>query len=342
MTSEYLHAQTCGGLGELVLDRPKALNALDPGMIHAIAGSLETWLDDSSIKAVLFRGNGGKAFCSGGDVRTVRQQRLDSDESSAAAFFRDEYAMNLQIAEYPKTTISIIDGICMGGGIGVAGHCRIRVVTEKALLAMPETAIGFIPDVGSTYLLPRTPGNLGRYLGVTSARMNGWDALWAGLATAFVPSDRIDELLAALQAEPASAEAIVNRFAIWPEDATTRPQLDSPAWTEVSPMAAHRALIDRLFASADLREILDAVIACPEDYARGIEEALRSHSPAAMRQTLELLANPLPSVGESLQRELVTALDMITRPDFMEGVRCVLVDKGDTPTWEYPTIADLP
>lgn len=342
MTSEFLHLHTSPGLGEIILDRPKALNALEPSMIHAILGALDSWLDDSSVETVIFRGNGGKAFCSGGDVRTVRQQRLDGDEASAEAFFHDEYAMNLQIAEYPKATLSIIDGICMGGGIGVAGHCRIRVVTEKALLAMPETAIGFIPDVGSTYLLPRTPGNVGRYLGVTSARMSGWDALWAGLATHFVPSDRIDALLEEVRATPSDALAIVTRHAIWPEDAPSRPDLDSPAWTLVSPVAAHRDLIDRLFASDDLHEIFDAVVGCPEEFARPIEQAMRSLSPSAMSQTLELLATPLPTVGESLQRELVTALAMIHRPDFMEGVRCVLVDKGDTPAWEYPTIAHLP
>lgn len=333
LASEFIRTSVENGLGEIVLDRPKALNALDTGMVRAIDATLRAWADDHEVVAVMITGAGGRAFCSGGDVRTVRQQWLEGLHDQAEGFFTEEYAMNLLIARFPKPIVAIADGICMGGGIGVAGHCSICIVTDRSLLAMPETAIGFIPDVGTTYLLPSAPGMAGRYLGVTGARMSGWDAVWSGLATHWVPADSLEALVAALRSTPADAAAIVNAAARWPSGHGSRPDADDPAWTGASELAAHRDEVDRMFASDDLGEVLAAIAAEPGDFARSTQASVVRMSPSAMRAALDLLAHPLATLEESLGRETQVAHRMIREHDFQEGVRSVLVDKDGQAAW---------
>ncbi len=190
--------RTEGALGRLTLNRPEAINALDEDMIATITEALVAWRDDSDVQIVLIDGAGERGMCAGGDVRRLHGQITSDHPEQAAEFFRGEYAMNAMIAEYPKPVVALADGITMGGGIGLAGHAAIRVVTERSKLAMPETRIGFTPDVGGTWLLGRAPGRLGEYLGLTGATMNGADAVYAGFADHFVPSDRLDALREAL------------------------------------------------------------------------------------------------------------------------------------------------
>ena len=178
-------ARRDGRVGRIVLNRPQTLNALDLPMIRACAEALETWRDDPHVHAVVIEGAGDRAFCAGGDVRALRQYQLDGEHHKAETFFREEYQLNLMIATYPKPYIALIDGICMGGGIGVSVHAPYRVATERAAFAMPETAIGFFPDIGATYFLPRLPGQVGTYLGLTGLRMQGADAVHAGIGHAF-------------------------------------------------------------------------------------------------------------------------------------------------------------
>ena len=177
-----------GRVGRIVLNRPKALNALDLDMIRTCTRALEQWRDDPHAHAVMIEGAGDRAFCAGGDIRAVRQFHLQGRTDQVEAFFSEEYALNFMIATWPKPYIALIDGICMGGGIGLSVHGAYRVATEHALFAMPETGIGFFPDIGATYVLPRLPGRLGTYLALTGARLQGADAVHAGLATQFTPS----------------------------------------------------------------------------------------------------------------------------------------------------------
>src|SRR5215469_18832721 len=191
-------ARRDGRVGRIVLNRPQALNALDLPMIQALTKVLQGWRDEPHIHAVVIEGAGDRAFCAGGDVRALRQFELDGEHHKAEAFFREEYELNLLIATYPKPYIALIDGICMGGGIGVSVHAPYRVATEQAAFAMPETAIGFFPDIGATFFLPRLPGFMGTYLGLTGTRMQGADSVYAGLGTHFVQRTGLRALSAAL------------------------------------------------------------------------------------------------------------------------------------------------
>lgn len=338
---ESVRSSAAGGLGEIVLDRPGALNALDLPMVRTIDSVLRAWADDDDVHAVLIRSDSSRAFCAGGDVRAVRQARLDGDDVAAEQFFVEEYAMNLLIAEYAKPIIAIADGICMGGGIGIAGHSRHCVVTERSILAMPETAIGFFPDVGGTWLLPRLPGACGRYLGLTGARIDHWDAVWCGLASHFVPSEVLERLVEAIRSQPHAAADLLAKSAQWPDGAAARPATEDPVWASASVLAAHREAVDRMFEPDDLGAILQAVAGEPGDFARSTRAALVAASPSAMRVTLELLADPLPTLRESLVRETEVARRMTREHDFLEGVRAVLVDKDGHASWSPATVEQL-
>src|SRR5690348_14095528 len=199
MTSDQtLVTKRDGRIGRIRLNRPKALNALDLDMIRACTRILHTWADDPHVHAVVIEGTGEREFCAGGDIRALRDAQLSGDRAAADAFFTEEYALNLLIATYPKPYIALIDGICMGGGIGLSVHAPYRVATEHAAFAMPETAIGFFPDIGATFFLPRLPGQIGTCLGLTGARMQGADAVHAGLATHFTPRSKLPALSRAL------------------------------------------------------------------------------------------------------------------------------------------------
>ena len=200
-------ARRDGRAGRILLNRPKALNALDLDMIRALTRVLTEWHDDPHVHVIVIEGAGDRAFCAGGDIRALRDAQLNGNRPAADAFFTEEYALNRMIATYPKPYVALIDGICMGGGIGVSVHAPYRVATEHAMFAMPETAIGFFPDIGATFFLPRLPGRIGFYLGLTGARMQGADAVHAGLATQFSPRAQLAALSQALAADGAGALA---------------------------------------------------------------------------------------------------------------------------------------
>jgi enoyl-CoA hydratase len=305
-----------GAAGTILMNRPRALNALDLPMIEAIGAALRDFRDDPQAKLVILEGAGGRAFCAGGDVRRMRELALARDSAGIEAFFAGEYAMNLGIAEFGRPWISLIDGVCMGGGIGVSVHGSHRVVTEHALLAMPETAIALFPDVGTSFVLPRLPGALGAWLALTGARLRGAEAVEAGLATHFVPRDDLAALRAALLAGDAGA---VDRFA--------RP-------VPPGPVAAQRPAIDRCFGHATLHSIRDALAAEDSDWARDQLAILARMSPTSMAVTLELLRRGrMMTLAECLQMELRLTRRITLHPDFAEGVRAVLVDKDNAPRW---------
>jgi enoyl-CoA hydratase len=305
-----------GAAGCFVMNRPRALNALDLGMIEGIAAALRDFRDDPAVRLVILEGAGGRAFCAGGDVRRMRELALAGDAANIEAFFAAEYAMNLAIAEFPKPWISLIDGVCMGGGIGVSVHGSHRVVTEHALLAMPETAIALFPDVGTSFVLPRLPGALGTWLALTGARLKGAEAVEAGLATHHVPREKLPALRAALVQGDASAVA---RFA---------------EAVPAGPIAAQHPAIDRCFGQPSLPAIRDALAAEGTDWAGAQLAILDRMSPTSMAVTVELLRRgKTQSLAECLATELALTRTVTRHPDFAEGVRAVLVDKDNTPRW---------
>jgi len=201
-----------GRIGRIVLNRPQALNALDIGMIRAMTAALRAWRDDPTLHAVVVEGAGDRAFCAGGDIRAIRAHALAGERAAIEAFFSEEYALNRLIDEYPKPYVALIDGICMGGGIGISVHGQMRVASEAAMFAMPETAIAMFPDVGGSFMLPRLPGALGFFLGLTGTRLAGADAVHAGIATHFVPKPDFPPMSAALPRDGVASVAVHARW----------------------------------------------------------------------------------------------------------------------------------
>lgn len=318
------------GLGTITLNRPRQLNALTLEMVHIIAETLEAWRTDGDITSVLMVGAGDRGFCAGGDVRVIRDMLASDHPEDAAAFFRDEYRMNALIAEYPKPIVAYADGITMGGGIGLAGHASIRIVTERSRLAMPETRIGFTPDVGGTWLLAQAPGRLGEYLGMTGAPMNGPDAMYAGFADKFVPSERLESLTEALQhrADPGTPYELVLLFD------------ETPV---VGPLEMARDWIDDAFSRDTVADIMDRLRELGGDAAQ-TADVMTELSPSSLAVTLASVraARELPSIREVLQQELHIGAFLGARPDMAEGIRAQVVDKDRNPAWSPATVADLP
>ena len=319
-------------IGRILLNRPKALNALDLPMIRAVAAALDAWRDDPAIHAVVIEGAGGRAFCAGGDIRAIRALSLAGEGEAIETFFAEEYALNLAIARFPKPYVALIDGICMGGGIGLSVHGGIRVASEAAMLAMPETAIGFFPDVGTTFVLPRLPGRLGMYLGLTGTRLHGADAVFAGLATHFVPHADMPALSEALAADGVAALAAFTRT---PE----------PPFT----LAPHRSAIEHCFGAPDLPSIVRRLEAeatddpSQEAWCAATLASLRAMSPSALATSLAVIRDGGGrTLEQCLQAELSLTRSVTRHPDFLEGVRAMVVDKDRNPAWLPPAIEDLP
>ncbi|MCB8875456.1 enoyl-CoA hydratase/isomerase family protein [Acidisoma silvae] len=318
-----LEAKRDGRAGRLLLRRPQALNALDLSMVRALHGQLRLWQDDPDIEIVVLEGE-GRAFCAGGDVRRVRADILAGAGDAADTFFTEEYALNAAIAHFPKPYVSLIQGACMGGGLGISIHGSDRVLTETALLAMPETAIGFAPDIGASYFLPRLPGALGFYLGLTGTRLAGADAVHAGLGTAFVPSDRLTELGDALAKDGRGA---ISQFAVALPLYSLAPLL--PA-------------IDACFSAESVPAILARLAAMDSDWARAALAELNRHSPSALCWSLTALkAGARLDLDSALAAELRLAQRLIRLPDFAEGVRAMLVDKDRKPRWQPARLEDV-
>jgi enoyl-CoA hydratase len=323
-TEETVIARRDGRVGRIVLNRPQALNAIDLPMIRACARALEAWRDDPHVHAVVIEGAGDRAFCAGGDIRALRQYELDGEHHRAEEFFREEYELNLMIATYPKPYVALIDGICMGGGIGVSVHAPYRVATERAAFAMPETAIGFFPDIGATFFLPRLPGAIGTYLGLTGARMQGADAVYAGLATHFVRHDDLPVLSRSLAADGPAALAC-----------RTAPL---PPFS----LAPHRAAIDHCFGADRIAAIVQRLDAVGDEWAAKAVATLRTVSPSALCWTLEALRRGADlTLPQCQAAELALTRTTMRHPDFAEGVRAMVVDKDRKPRWQPARIEDV-
>jgi enoyl-CoA hydratase len=320
--TDHVIATHEGRIGRLVLDRPKALNALDPGMIDALAAALEGWRAMPDVHAVTIEGSGERAFCAGGDIRAIRDAAVAGDAAAIERFFAAEYALNLAIATYPKPYVALVDGICMGGGIGVSAHGAYRVATEHAMFAMPETGIALFPDVGASYLLPRLPGAHGMFLGLTGTRLTGADAVHAGLATHFVPRAALGELKAALARDGVAALA---EFAA-----------PLPAYG----LAAHREAIDRCFAADSVRAIIGR-LGQEGAWGEATLATLRAMSPSALLWSFDIIhAGAGRALPACLAAELALTAVVTKHPDFVEGVRAMVVDKDRAPRWAASDLWD--
>jgi len=322
-----------GGVGGVTLNRPRALNALTLEMIIRYDAQLKAWATDDVIKAVLIEGVGGKAFCAGGDVLAVYHAGQAGD-ALAADFFRHEYTLNRRIHAFPKPYIALLDGITMGGGVGVSVHGDFRIVTENLMFSMPETGIGLFPDIGGSWFLPRCPGETGTYLALTGARLGAADAVALGLGTHFVPAARLRDFEVALYDAP---------WGDGPADATVRnlvEQFAEPAGP--APLQVNFAAIDRCFAYDDMAEILSALEAEGSDFAADTLKALATKSPTSLKVALAQMrrAEGL-TFDERMTVEYRLSQAFMAGPDFYEGIRALLVDKDKSPAWSPPALADV-
>jgi len=317
-------ARQQGRIGRLTVNRPKALNAVNHAMVRSLHGALDAWRNDPGVEALVIEGAGGRAFCAGGDIRQVRDMALVGQYADVEAFFADEYALNLAIARYPKPYVALIDGVCMGGGMGLSIHGSARVVTDAAMLAMPETGIGFFPDVGASYFLPRLPGTHGMFLALTGTRVDGADAAGLGLATHYVARDRIAVLAEEMAQDGLAA---LGRAAL-PISTGSRPGHDEVA---------------ACFGADTVAGILERLAGLESAPAQDALSTLRSRSPTAVLWAFELMRlGAGRTLDQCLRAELALTRHVVRHPDFAEGVRAMVVDKDRNPRWSPARIEDVP
>ena len=320
-----------GRAGRITLNRPDALNALTVGMVGAIAAALETWRADPAIAVVILDGAGGRALCAGGDVISLYNasaRGASPDPTMGPNFWRDEYHLNAAIKRYPKPYVAIMDGIVMGGGVGVSAHGAHRIVTEKTMVAMPETAIGLIPDVGGTWLLGHAQGRYGEYLGLTGARMDGADAIQAGFADIFMARADVAAFVARLaDASGAPIDEIIDSAA------------DNPI--PASKLAANREPIMKIFAGDTIEAMQAAALGSTDPLALRVVSDLAAKSPKALKLTLAAIraAREMATLEAALVMEYRLVCRLYEGGEFVEGVRARLVDKDKAPNWQPATLA---
>lgn len=321
-----------GAAGILRLNRPQAINALTLEMVREIDVALDAFEADPAVALVLIEGAGERGLCAGGDIRALYDSSVAGDDYGKV-FWREEYLLNARIARFPKPYVAYMDGFVMGGGVGVSAHGSHRIATEKTRFAMPETGIGFFPDVGGTWLLTRVPGELGTYFGLTGATMNGDDAVFAGCADAVVSTARWPDLRAALTAVHSGASA---------HDVTaTVAHFATPA--AQGPVAAQHQRIDRLFAHDRVEDIVAALERDGSDFADAALKLLAQKSPTSLKVTLKLLraARSAASLEECLTREYRASLQVIASEEFRIGVRSAVIDKDRNPQWQPARLEDV-
>lgn len=324
--------ETRGAVGIVTLDRPRALNALDHPMVKAMEARLRLWIEDPAIAHVVLRSAHERAFCVGGDVRAMAELGRTSRKEEARQYWRDEYALDHLISRYPKPFVSLVDGLCFGGGFGLTGHGRYRVAGENLGFAMPEVAIGLFPDVGGTYVLPRLPGWSGTWLAMTGARIGMADAVALGLYTHHVPTARWAGLVEALAAGEAM-DPLLARLAVRPP---------APALAQLYPQ------IDRIFAGGSVAAIAVALEKVGEGegeaaaFARVQLEIIRRASPTSVHIAFQQMQRGLGlDLAGCLGLEFRLVTRLLDRPDFFEGVRALLVDKDQKPVWQPARLEDV-
>ncbi|UGT39419.1 enoyl-CoA hydratase/isomerase family protein [Nocardia yamanashiensis] len=344
------------GLGLITLNRPKAINALTHAMALVILDALRAWEHDDEVRTVVLTGAGERGLCAGGDIVAIHndaknivaaRQNLENPtpaagaagvggaegasgvaaaESATGKFWRDEYILNAYIGRYPKPYVAVMDGIVMGGGVGLSGHASHRVVTERSMVGMPEVGIGFIPDVGGTYLLSHAAGEIGTHVGLTTARMNAGDAIAAGFADYFVPSEQLPALLDALRENP--ADVAIAKFA-------------QPA--PVSEFVAQRDWIDACYSADTVEEIVNRLRNDGRAEAAKAAADLLAKSPVAVKVTLRSLraARTAADLETALNSEYRVSIASLATHDLVEGIRAQVIDKDRNPQWSPATLADV-
>ncbi|MBG6056358.1 enoyl-CoA hydratase [Salinibacterium sp. CAN_S4] len=306
-----------GMLGSIILNRPKALNALTHGMVVSITEALTAWEQDDAVQTVVISGAGDRGLCAGGDIVGIYRSAKDGS-GDAERFWRDEYRLNSFIARYPKPFVAIMDGIVLGGGIGISAHASLRIVTERTKVGMPEVGIGFAPDVGGTLLLARAPGELGTHLALTGAMATGADAIALGIADTLVQSGELPALLVELQTE--AAGAVIARHS-------------TPA--PPAPLDAARGWIDAAYAGDDARGIVARLAASEVEDARSAASTILSKSPTSVSVALAALRRVTPesTLDDVLEQEYRVGLRFLEGTEIVEGIRAQVIDKDRNPAW---------
>ncbi|MHA7819986.1 MAG: enoyl-CoA hydratase/isomerase family protein [Erythrobacter sp.] len=331
MTDDVLTRRN-GRIGHISLNRPKALHALTLEMCHKMSAALSAWEHDDEVEAVIIdHVEGTRGFCAGGDIAFLRDSALNDGGVSGRKFFHDEYQLNHQLFTYPKPVVAFMDGITMGGGVGISQPANFRVATENTRFAMPETGIGLFPDVGGGWYLSRIGGRLGQFLALTGARLDGSETLWTGLATHYVPSEMLDDIKARIAERPGRISGILS------EPVGTPPK---------ARIEANAIRIAKHFASDDYEDILaslESEIASNEnggaEWAQKERDTLGTKSPQTCKVALRQLATSqkLDNFADNMRMEYRIASRVLTRPDFAEGVRAVITDKTGDPKWDPVT-----
>lgn len=319
-----------GGTVHVTLNRPAALNALTLEMIRILSAALIRWEGDDSVKTVLITGAGHRAFCAGGDIKAAYRLGMDyrkglTSDRVVALFFAEEYRLNRQLFHFSKPIVALMDGITMGGGFGIAGPCRFRVATENTVFAMPETGIGFFPDVGSVYFLNQSPGHIGTYLGVTGSGIGPADMCHAGLATHYI--------------ESAAGKGLVEAVLRGEEPAAALARLQS---TPRGGEHVDRSAIERCFAVDSIENIIESLAAEGTAWAREVASVMRGRSPLSLKVALAHLRRGRgESFDQVIARDFVLVQHFLKGRDFYEGVRAAVIDKDRQPRWDPSSLADV-
>lgn len=322
MTEDVLIA-TDVRVGRISLNRPKAIHALNLAMCEAMIDALVKWRDDDAVEAVIIDHSEGRGFCAGGDIRMLAESGA-KDGKEARAFFHTEYRLNHLLFTYPKPVVAFMDGITMGGGVGISQPAKYRVATEHTRFAMPETGIGLFPDVGGGWYLPRLEGRVGVYLALTGARLDGAECLALGLATHYLPSEKLAEAKARIAVDPGRIGGILGELSVTaPPAAITR----------------HIERINRLFASDTYEDILAALEADGGEWAEKELATLHGKSPQTCKVALRQLkeGGEMHDFAEQMRQEYAIGSRVVAMHDFIEGVRALIIDKDNSPKWDPPT-----
>ena len=322
-----------GCVGHVKFNRPEILNALNFDMVVKMQEVLNDWAVDSKIAVIIVQGAGERAFCAGGDIRRLAESSRNEGLDYCRNFFSSEFRLNRSVFRYPKPYISILDGITMGGGVGLSVHGEYRIATERMLFAMPETGIGYFPDVGGSYFLPRCPGSIGMYLGLSGARLKVGDSLAAGIATHYVPSSGIEELIKEFERIDPGADASIEIQEILSEAA---------GMVESETLVGHRSLIDQCFSGDSLEEILGSLDACDGEWSTVTASIIRKKSPTSLKITFhQLKEGASMEFEECMVMELRLALRFMEGHDFYEGVRAVVIEKDNQPKWQPNNVSQV-
>ncbi|MBB4144325.1 enoyl-CoA hydratase/isomerase family protein [Rhizobium rhizoryzae] len=324
MSNSDLTIRVEGRVGYITLTRPKVLNAVNEAIVDGMTEAMTRWADDPAISLVMVDSDSERAFSAGGDLSAMYEHGRAGQFDAGNAFWRDEYRLNAMIAHYPKPYVAFMDGIVMGGGVGLSAHGSHRIVTEHSVVAMPECSIGLITDVGGTYLLHQAPGHLGEYLGLTGTRMNGADAIYAKLADHYVEREKLAALKARL---------------IETGDATVISEFSSTPPTSV--FAERQSEIDHAFSGETVHDITDRLSTLSSEWAVKALEAIRRGSPISLQATLKAIREA-DTLEIGIRNEYRFVSRVLEHGDFIEGIRAVIVDKDRNPRWKYAGLDDVP